>query len=62
MSGEVRQVNNMDNRLIEASKLGFKKAIIPFQRKKFTCNIDIIELKHINELKRILIPKRNARI
>jgi DNA repair protein RadA/Sms len=62
LSGEVRQVNNMDNRLIEASKLGFKKAIIPFQRKKFTCNIDIIELKHINELKRILIPKQNARI
>jgi predicted ATP-dependent serine protease len=45
----------MDNRLIEASKLGFKKAIIPFRRKKFACNIEIIELKHINELKKILI-------
>lgn len=55
LSGEVRQVNNMDNRLIEASKLGFKKAIIPFRRKKFACNIEIIELKHINELKKILI-------
>ena len=55
LSGEVRQVNNMDNRLIEASKLGFKKAIIPHMRKKFACNMEIIELKHINELKNILI-------
>lgn len=55
LSGEVRQVNNMDNRLIEASKLGFKKAIIPKMRKKFTCNMELIELKHINELKKILI-------
>ena len=55
LSGEVRQVNNMDNRLVEASKLGFKKAIIPNMRKKFTCNMEIIELKHINELKDILI-------
>ncbi|RST70087.1 DNA repair protein RadA [Candidatus Aquarickettsia rohweri] len=55
LSGEVRQVNNMDNRLIEASKLGFKKAIIPKMRKKFACNMEIIELKHINELKKILI-------
>ena len=55
LSGEVRQVNNMDNRLLEANKLGFKKAIIPFQRKKFDCNIEIIELKQINKLKKILI-------
>ena len=55
LSGEVRQVNNMENRLIEASKLGFKKAIIPAQRKKFPCNIEVIELKHISELKKILI-------
>ena len=55
LSGEVRQVNNVDNRLIEASKLGFKKAIIPKMRKKFACNMEIIELKHISELKKILI-------
>ncbi|WPX96383.1 DNA repair protein RadA [Candidatus Bandiella woodruffii] len=55
LSGEVRQVNNTENRLIEASKLGFKKAIIPSQRKKFSCNMEIIELKHINELKKVLI-------
>jgi DNA repair protein RadA/Sms len=55
LSGEVRQVNNMENRLLEASKLGFKKAVIPCMRKKFPCNIEVIELKHINELKKLLI-------
>ena len=55
LSGEIRQVNNMENRLSEASKLGFKKAIVPMQRKKFSCNMQVIELNHINELKKILM-------
>ena len=33
LSGEVRQVNQSDNRLKEAAKLGFTKALIPKRKK-----------------------------
>jgi DNA repair protein RadA/Sms len=32
LAGEVRSVNNIDKRLAEAAKLGFKKAVIPKTR------------------------------
>jgi DNA repair protein RadA/Sms len=54
LSGEIRHVNNAENRLSEASKLGFKKAIIPAGRKRFSCNMEIIELKHICGLRDLL--------
>lgn len=34
LSGEIRPVNNIEKRIIEAQKLGFKKIIIPEQLKK----------------------------
>ncbi|MFQ3306881.1 MAG: DNA repair protein RadA/Sms [Candidatus Midichloriaceae bacterium] len=58
LSGEIRQVSHIENRLSEAHKLGFKKAIIPAQRKKFPCNIDIIEIKHIRELYKLFNLKK----
>ena len=54
LSGEIRQVNSMETRLLEASKLGFKRAIIPRRRKKFPCNMAITELNHVSELKAFL--------
>ena len=36
LSGEVRSVGNIERRLLEAEKLGFKKAIIPKFRGKMT--------------------------
>ena len=33
LSGEIRSVNNIEKRIIEAQKLGFKKIIIPKQLK-----------------------------
>ena len=54
LSGEIRQVNNMENRLLEATKLGFKRAVTPCQRKKFSCNMAVTELNHVSELKKIL--------
>ena len=41
LSGEIRNVSNIEKRIYEAQKLGFKKAIIPKQNKKFSDNFDI---------------------
>ena len=41
LSGEIRNVSNIEKRIYEAQKLGFKKAIIPKQNKKFPENLDI---------------------
>lgn len=51
LSGEIRAVNNIEKRLIEAQKLGFKKAIIPnstggVNSKDFK-GIEIIQIKRL---------------
>lgn len=49
LSGEVRSVNNIEKRIIEAQKLGFKKAIIPEANKieEATAGIQIIKVKRL---------------
>ncbi|PID70593.1 DNA repair protein RadA [bacterium DOLZORAL124_38_8] len=56
LSGEIRSVPFIENRLIEAAKLGFSKAIIPPLRgKKISIkNIQITEVKNILELTKAL--------
>ena len=51
LSGEIRQVSHIKNRLAEAEKFGMKKAFIPKQRKKVSCKMELIELNHINEMR-----------
>ena len=49
LSGEIRPVNNLEKRLYEAEKLGFKRAIVPKSnnlKEKFK-NIKIIEVQKI---------------
>lgn len=41
LSGEIRNVSNLEKRIYEAQKLGFKKAIIPKLSKKLSDNFDI---------------------
>jgi DNA repair protein RadA/Sms len=41
LSGEVRNVNNLEKRIYEAQKLGFKKAIVPKFNKKSSDKFDI---------------------
>lgn len=56
LSGEVRMVSQIEHRLKEAEKLGFKKAIVPdginklktFKKDKY--KLDIAALKHIRDL------------
>ena len=53
LAGECRTVTNLDQRLKEASRLGFTKAVIPYKSyedKKFECNIELIPVKGIFEL------------
>lgn len=44
LSGEIRAVNNIEKRIKEAQKLGFKKAIIPDANRKFEEKIEGIEI------------------
>lgn len=50
LSGEIRAVNNIEKRINEAEKLGFKKAIIPNSNGNFEINsknIEIIKVKRL---------------
>ena len=52
LAGELRSVSNLEQRLKEASRLGFTKAIIPYksyENKKIDCNIELIPIKGIFE-------------
>lgn len=56
LSGEIRSVGQMDSRLKEAAKLGFKHAIMPKRRKakgksmRDPEGIKVTEIEHLNEL------------
>ena len=54
LSGEVRQISQAESRLIEAEKLGFEKVIMPKIGKIKACNIEVININHISELRKIL--------
>jgi DNA repair protein RadA/Sms len=55
LAGEVRSVNNIDKRLAEAAKLGFKEAIVPKskvvnpERSRRATNIHITEVASVKE-------------
>lgn len=50
LSGEIRAVNNIEKRLNEAQKLGFKKAIIPDSNSKFDNKFDKMEIVKVKRL------------
>ncbi len=54
LNGEIRSVSNLEKRLFEAQKLGFKKAIVPrlsdnIRKKLSNLNMEIIEVSKIVE-------------
>lgn len=59
LSGEIRSVSNLEARLTEATKLGFKKAIIPRTRGKIKMpkGMDTIEVKSVLELVKAIFHK-----
>ena len=61
LSGEVRRITNLDARLHEAAKLGFKRVICPHVPKGLDIpkNLTIIEVKSVMELLKVLIKPRS---
>ena len=57
LSGEVRRVPNMDARLMEAEKLGFKKIICPRMPKNTDApkNLQVIEVKNVGDLLKAVV-------
>ena len=53
LSGELRQVSQIDARLLEASKMGFSRALMPKTKKNNTCKISQKSINHIEEIKKI---------
>jgi len=48
LSGEIRAVSNIEKRIIEAQKLGFKKILVPQMNNiKDVQGIEIIQVKNI---------------
>lgn len=54
LSGEIRTVNNIEKRIMEAQKLGFKKAIIPDSNGKFEDINEVIKGIEIVRVKRLI--------
>ncbi len=58
LSGEIRAVNRVEQRIAEAEKLGFEKIIVSkYNRKsldKLKCNIEVVPLGKVEELYRYL--------
>jgi DNA repair protein RadA/Sms len=61
LSGEIRPINRIEQRILEAEKLGFSKMIIPdFNIKALNLgneNIEIVRVKKVEEAFRILFKK-----
>ncbi len=58
LTGEVRSINNVDKRVNEAAKLGFKKCIVPMENIKKLKKIDgvqVIGVKNIREALELLV-------
>ena len=59
LAGECRAVSNLEQRLKEAARLGFTRAVIPyknFESKKLDCGIELIPIKGIYEAIKVLLP------
>lgn len=57
LSGEIRAVNQINTRINEAKRLGFDMIIVGQNEK--VKNLDVIEIKNLNDLKNLILNKRN---
>ncbi len=58
LSGECRAVSNLEQRVKEAARLGFTKAIVPYkniEKRQFDTSIELIPIHSIYEALRVLI-------
>jgi DNA repair protein RadA/Sms len=50
LAGEVRQVSHLEERLKEAQRLGFKRAVVPQQSINWSgCNLEICQVRTLNQ-------------
>ncbi len=62
LSGECRAVSGLDHRIKEASRLGFKRAVVPqrnLEKRQIKADIELIPIHSIFEILRLLAPKNN---
>ena len=62
LSGEVRAVSNLEQRVKEAARLGFTKAVVPYrniEKRKFDCNIELVPVKTIFDTLKLLEDPKN---
>lgn len=61
LSGEIRPVNRIEQRIAEAGKLGFKRIITPYyssdKKIKSTGSIEVIQVRKVEEAFRLLFKK-----
>lgn len=61
LTGEIRRVSQIEDRLKEANKLGFKRAFVPFNNLKglneLSLQLEIIPVKTIQNAIRLIFPK-----
>ena len=50
LSGEIRAVQNIERRLKETAKMGFKKAIVPEANSETFSGLELIKIKNISDL------------
>jgi DNA repair protein RadA/Sms len=58
LSGECRAVSNLEQRVKEAARLGFTKAVVPYrnlEKRKIDCGIELIGVKSIYDTLKQLI-------
>lgn len=62
LSGECRSVSNLEQRVKEASRLGFTKAVIPaknIEKRKIDSDIELIPINSIYEAIKVLVKAEN---
>ena len=57
LNGEVRNISRIEDRIKEAKKLGFKKAIMPECNIKFK-DFELVKIKNINDIRGLLETKQ----
>lgn len=63
LSGECRSVSNLEQRVKEASRLGFTKAVIPaknIEKRKIDSDIELIPINSIYEAIKVLVKSDNS--
>jgi DNA repair protein RadA/Sms len=54
LGGELRQVRNLDQRLAEAARLGFRTALVPRNTAAVDVELDLVRVEHLADAVELL--------